>query len=145
MLLLVFIFLGNSQPTYACSCFPPKDPYKISKAVFFGQLAEIAQKDNLSRRLLKFKVERYWKGPEEERLSVVTTAVAPCGYNFRVGEKYLIYAGEEKGQLETAPCRILHVDSAERDLQKLGKGKVPKQNSVSSTAPPNKALQLTAR
>ena len=53
----------------------------------------------------------------------MTTAIAPCGYNFRVGENDLIYAGEEKGQRESAPCRILHADPAEKDLQKLGKGK----------------------
>ena len=103
-------------------CVPPKNPYKVSKAIFFGELVEIVQPDLRSPRVVKFKVEQYWKGVTDESVSIVTTAVVPCGYNFRVGEKYLIYAGEEKGQLETAPCRILHIDSAEKDLKKLGKG-----------------------
>jgi hypothetical protein len=99
-----------SEAAYACMCIPLKNPYKVSKAVFFGELVEIVQTDLRSPRAVKFRVEKYWKGVKDESVSILTTAVAPCVYNFRVNEKYLIYAGEEKGQLETEPCRILHAD-----------------------------------
>ena len=134
-----------SQAAYACMCIPPKNPYKVSKAVFFGELVEIVQPDLRSPRVVKFKVEKYWKGVKDESVSIMTTAVAPCGYNFRVGEKYLIYAGEEKGQLETSPCRILAEDVAEKDLKKLGKGKIPKSSvSLSFDALPNNSLNRSA-
>ena len=133
-----------SESAYACMCRPPKNPYRSSKAVFFGELVEIVQ-DLGSTRVVKFKVEKYWKGIKGESITVITTGVVPCGYNFRVGEKYLIYAGRENGQLETAPCRILHVDAAEDDLRMLGRGKAPKRSLFLPPAPPNKALQLTAR
>src|SRR6185295_6764167 len=118
-----------SESAYACMCLPPKNPYRSSKAVFFGELVEIVQ-DRGDTRVIKFKVEKYWKGIKEESITLVTTGVAPCGYNFRVGEKYLIYAGKENGQLETGPCRILFADVAEDDLKKLGRGKTPKRRSV---------------
>ena len=112
-------------------CRPPKNPYKSSKAVFFGEVVEIVQ-DLGDTRIIKLKVEKYWKGVKDESINVVTTGVLPCGYNFRVGRKYLIYAGQENGQLETAPCRILHAAAAEDELEKLGRGKTPKGSSVSS-------------
>ena len=141
---LLVVLSAFSEAAYGCMCIPPKNPYKVSKAVFFGELVEIAQTDLRSPRVAKFRVEKYWKGLQPESVSIMTTAVAPCGYNFRVGEKYLIYAGEEKGQLETAPCRILHGDSTEGDLKKLGKGKVPKRSSIISDAPPNNGMHPTA-
>jgi hypothetical protein len=107
-------------------CSPPKNPYRASQAVFFGELVEIVQTDLGSPRVVKFKVEKYWKGVKGESVSIMTTAIYPCGYDFRTGEKYLIYAGKENGQFETAPCRILHVDAAADDLKKLGRGKAPK-------------------
>jgi len=145
----IFVFIGItacSQVVSACSCIPPKNPYKISKAVFFGELLEIIATDNRSPRVVKFKIEKYWKGKIEEIMSVKTTAVAPCGYNFGVGEKYLVYAGEENGQLETAPCRILVEEVAGDDLKKLKKGKVPKsKTSFLFDVPPNKSMDVSGK
>ncbi|HYX72024.1 MAG TPA: hypothetical protein VE732_04580 [Nitrososphaera sp.] len=141
---LLFALSVCSQAAYGCMCTPPKHLYKVSKAVFFGELVKIAQSDVTSQRVVKFKVEKYWKGVNGESASVMTTAVYPCGYNFRVGEKYLIYAGEDNGQLETAPCRILARDVAGENLKKLGKGKIPKPGgSLSFDAPPNNSLNPT--
>ena len=134
---LLFALSVCSQAAYGCMCTPPKHLYKVSKAVFFGELVEIAQSDVGDQRVVKFKVEKYWKGINGESVSIMTTAVYPCGYNFRVGEKYLIYAGEENSRLKTAPCRILAEGVAGDNLKKLGKGKIPKPSmSLPLNAPP---------
>lgn len=120
--LFVFLFLG-SQVAYACMCYPPDDPYKVSKAVFFGKLIQISSTDQNSPRILTFRIEKDWKGIETGEVTVLTPQLNRCGYNFETGEKYLIYAGELNGKLETSPCRILFEDVAGDDLKKLGRPK----------------------
>jgi len=135
-----------SEAAYGCMCFLPKNPYKDAKAVFFGKVVEIAAGGAECARVVTFKVERYWKGVGSEFVSLQTPEVGLgcCGYNFSVGESYLIYAGVENGRLETGPCRILAEKHAGKDLKKLGKGKMPKANLTHSAAPPNNGMHPTA-
>ena len=142
--ILLIFGAASLEPAFACSCTPPKDPVKVSKAVFFGQLVEKVQPRPGADIAVKFKVERYWKGEVSEEESLVTTGGA-CLYNFRVGEKYLIYALEnETGRLEAVICRIWHESIADKELKKLGEGKTPEpRRPVSSSAPPNNGMQRT--
>ena|SRR5687767_7157294 len=141
---LVFLFIivtVSSEAVHACICEPPKRPYKISKAVFFGSVVEIVDGKDRCSQVVKFKVERYWKGIESEYVSLQTPkqVMGCCGYHFQVSHRYLIYSGIENGQLETGPCRILAEDTAAKSLKKLGKGRVPTERTVSLIVTPNKA------
>lgn len=120
---LLLLFLVVSRSAHACQCFPPKNLYKVSKAVFFDELINSTQPDGDALRILTFRIDKFWKGIESRELTVLTPRPDRCGYYFSVGEKYLIYAGEENGELETGPCRIVSEDLAGHDLKKLGKPK----------------------
>lgn len=129
----VFIFsmLGASD-VFACSCLAEtkrseskkvKAAYKDAAAVFYGEVIEVnRQADSL---IVKFKVERSWKG-QTARETVVRTAEnsAMCGFNFEVGVKYLVYADRRNNNLETDICTRTSVRNA--DAKHLNKVKKPK-------------------
>ena len=94
---------------------------KKSTAVFSGEVLEIRSGVNFLQA--RFRVERSWKGVEAEQVSVLTenTAESP---HYRVGEKYLVFAGIRDGKLFTGYCsRTKRLEYAEEDLRQLGEGK----------------------
>jgi hypothetical protein len=98
-----------------------KGALKNSTAVFLGEVFEIRSGVNFLQA--RFRVKRSWKGVEAEQVSVLTenTAESP---HYRVGEKYLVFAGIRDGKLFTGNCsRTKRLEYAEEDLKQLGEGK----------------------
>ena len=94
---------------------------KKSTAVFSGEVLEIRSGVNFLQA--RFRVERSWKGVEAEQVSVLTENTAESTH-YRVGEKYLVFAGIRAGKLFTADCsRTKRLEYAEEDLRQLGEGK----------------------
>ena len=131
---------------HACSCsLPPigktekqliELERKKSKAVFVGEVLEIIVPNTPSGEPawvaeVKFKVQKSWKGSVAEEVSVFTANVCCiCGYMFKVGERYLVYAhGSDK--LGTDICtRTKRMANAEIDLMVLGKAKALKKGKA---------------
>jgi len=90
IVLILILLVAGASIVYACEPVFPKNPFRDSKAVFFGELVEIIETNDRCSRVVKFKVERYWKGKPSEYVMVETPTTLCCGYDFRVGEKYLI-------------------------------------------------------
>jgi hypothetical protein len=106
--------------------------------------------------VVKFSVERWWKGSgEEEVFLVYRVSRWPGGhtksfgesFNFSVGEEYLVYAFGDVDNLTTTGCeRTTKLERAAEDLKALGEGRLPEKKKASLVPSlPNKALQLTAR
>ena len=102
---------------------------KKSKAIFVGEVIEITVPKTPSGEpawvaKVKFKARRVWKGVEEEEVSVFTANVCCiCGYEFKLGESYLVYAYGTDG-LSTDICtRTRPLADAEKDLKVLGKAR----------------------
>ena len=98
-----------------------KGVFKNSTAVFSGEVVEIRSGVNFLQA--QFRVEHSWKGVEAEQVSVFTenTAESP---HYRVGEKYLVFAGVRDGKLFTGSCsRTKRLQYAAEDLKQLGEGK----------------------
>jgi hypothetical protein len=94
---------------------------KQSAAVFSGEVLEMKNGGNYMEARLR--VERSWKGVEAEQVSVSAdnTVESP---HYRVGEKYLVFAGVREGKLFTGNCsRTKRLEYAEEDLKQLGEGK----------------------
>jgi len=95
--------------------------FKNSTAVFSGEVVEIRSGVNFLQA--QFRVEHSWKGVKAEQVSVFTenTAESP---HYRVGEKYLVFAGIREGKLFTGNCsRTKRLEYADEDLKQLGEGK----------------------
>lgn len=121
---------------YACSCVPFGEEsvqQQVSKAktnaqaVFVGKVLQIIKKPEKHEIVVKLKVENLWKGYLSKEVTVSTGAdSALCGYNFEVGQSYLIYAGgADVNNLQTNICtRTAKFSAAKADIKALGKAKI---------------------
>jgi hypothetical protein len=105
------LLIGNPV-TQACSCVDPDKPLKElkkAKAVFVGEVIEVKElakpeqlTDDSFLYLVRFKIEKYWKGVRGRYLTVLTDLpLGDCGWlHFEEGKKYLVYAyGNEETRM----------------------------------------------
>ena len=111
--LVIFLFV-SAEKSYACSCIVTPEPlkkqiensYSGADAVFSGEVIEIKESPaNKYEFIVKFKVAQNWKGEVGREITITTGKdSAMCGYNFTVGQKYLVYASGLKDNLSTTNC-----------------------------------------
>lgn len=102
-----------------------KGAIKQSAAVFSGEVLEMKNGRNYLE--VRFRVERSWKGVKAEEVSVSTDSTVESPH-YRVGQKYLVFAGFRDGKLFTGNCsRTKKLEYALEDLQQLGEGVGPKE------------------
>ncbi|MDQ3804778.1 MAG: carboxypeptidase regulatory-like domain-containing protein [Acidobacteriota bacterium] len=123
----------------ACSCIGPVPPcheYGRASAVFVGTVTGLKTNKreegsyDFSPRVFRFSVEQAFLGVAGHEVEVATgTGGGDCGYNFRRGEKYLVYAYHSagSGRLTTGICsRTRPYLAAAEDLEFLsGLGSMP--------------------
>jgi hypothetical protein len=128
-IILLSLLILDASVSYACECgskgSPRKELWK-ARSVFVGEVVEIKRGVHGEPTLIKFKVERYWKGVKEEFITISSLG-GLCGFNFSENERWLIYAYAYGSGLQTDICqRTTKIMSATEDLKALGKAKVPK-------------------
>lgn len=100
-----------------------------SAAVFLAEVLRI--ENDRQSHLVTLQVERWWKGGDSATLTVSTAkSGAACGYNFRKGERYLVYAhgGAKDKPLRVSLCSRTRTAKAAKmsgDFKELGEGKAP--------------------
>jgi hypothetical protein len=140
LFLTLFTTLTILKPliTYACSCIPSPpvgEEFERDSAVFSGSVLSIKEvKSKFESIKITFQVDRIWKGISETEVSIYTRRdSASCGYSFKEGESYLIYAGNTEGKLTTGLCSLTkELSSEDQDISILRKGNMP-TNSTSET------------
>lgn len=144
--LLIFIctlvLLGVMSATAnACSCGGPGTPcegYGSATAVFAGaavSMRENKRPDPAKReanrdqeeidvlpRTFRFSVEQPYLGIDGAEIEISTgSGAGDCGYDFKIGQRYLVYAYRYKDQLTTSICtRTKSFERANEDLAFLG-------------------------
>jgi hypothetical protein len=149
---LTFLFLLAPPSVLACDCKKTPDAsaaLKEAHAVFSGRFIAAEYRPDIFngfRRtmkvregtkteyevlVLKFEIERMWKGSPDKELILITETTrdatggewhSDCEYEFREGERYLVYAYHLEGGLETNTCtRTKPLAQAEEDLKVLAK------------------------
>lgn len=120
------VIILNLRETRACSCLPPPPPAKAfaeADAVFMGKVVSFELTgDAFFPRLAKFSVTKIWKGGRSAVNEILTANnSAACGYDFLVGESYVVYADEYgDGKLHTYFCtRTKRVHESAEDLKYL--------------------------
>ena len=116
----------------ACSCAIESNPKERvefavsdSEAVFSGEVVDFEKgADSMfgPTETVSFRVSEVWKGPPRETLEVSTpTQGSACGYAFKEGQEYLVYAYSGKQGLETDLCSSNKpLSKADEDLALLG-------------------------
>lgn len=139
LLCIVLIITGitiNPSISFACKCVGPssvKEEFERTNAVFSGKVNEIKEKKHSNGYAVKsilFEVKNTWKGVSESQVIIVTDQ-SDCGYEFKKGEEYLVYANHtslygDKDNLSTGICDLTSpLGEADNDLLILGEGKAP--------------------
>lgn len=113
----------------ACSCygkrqepdFHPVMVYWSNDAVFTGQVVEItsAGPGYFSPNVVHFSVDKAFKGVDGPTIDIMTNSSTPsCGYPFKQGQRYFVYAKREKdGKLKESLCGpTVPLEAAAQDL-----------------------------
>ena len=136
---LLSLLMLVSTTANACTCIGPSSPcesYGSAGAVFVGTPISVreAQKSNKREndwepRVFKFSVEQSYLGVAGTEIEVSTgMGGGDCGYSFKIGERYLVYAYQGESRLTTGICtRTRPFRQATEDLAFLG--------NLSSAAP----------
>ena len=130
---------------FACSCASlagsPQEraegAYSGATAVFAGEVIDVdgpplaPVMSSGDPVVVTFRASGVWKGPKRETLEVSTAmSGASCGYEFRTGEEYLVYASEG---LQVSLCgETKPLSEADADLEALGAGGVLPDTSGAS-------------
>lgn len=147
-LMILFTLLAHPTPVFACSCIIPDSPsieFGQADAVFQGQVISLVDKQNAATYLLNwvrnwiglpprynfnpnvygyrvtFAVSSSWKGVNAT-VAQVTTGYGggDCGYLFKVGADYVIYAYGHPNDLHASICsRTAELSQATSDLSYL--------------------------
>ncbi len=123
----------------ACECAMPNAPCKVfanSPAVFAGRVAKIVTSPN-GNRTVSFEVSQAFRGVTGDAVELTTgSGVGDCGYDFKEGANYLVYAYDgapplgEVGKLYTSICsRTRPLAEAKDDLDYLSKKDDPARAS----------------
>ena len=118
----------------ACSCMPPPPVERAladSSAVFAGEVIDIEKGPQISS--VTFRASKVWKGKQRETRTVSTASYgAACGYPFKEGKEYLVYAYWGRAGspprptlMETACGPTEPLSEADANLRLLGEGPSP--------------------
>jgi len=143
-LLICFLFFFSAGLAEACDCAYPGAPCKAfanTPYIVSGRVVKIARIQGksargfeYSQRLVSVEVERTYRGIDKKGVIEIETGEGggDCGFDFREGERYLIYAywGKETRELYTGICsRTRLLSQAEADLEYFEKKDDPAHGS----------------
>lgn len=132
---IVIVVLLTSPTANACTCagnHPPCESYGTASAVFVGtvtaeRMNKQPKQDERTEidwipRAVKFSVEQAYSGVTGTEVEVFTgRGGGDCGYGFKIGQRYLVYAYRSEDKLTTSICtRTRLFSNATEDLAFLG-------------------------
>lgn len=150
LVVVVFaVWLFHPGEVHACSCLRAPDAKAALDAadqVVVGRVAEVTRADSGAPRSpgaipelrVKLDIERSYKGTNAASLEVFTASnSAACGYPFKRGERYLVYAyTREDGKVAVSLCsRTESADQAAADIAVLDQSSPAKPESSREPQP----------
>jgi hypothetical protein len=134
---LLFFLLFSASDSFACSCSPRigiikseqqliEEARENAKAVFSGEVTKIILSDAPKDKEplyaeVHFKIIQSWKGITTEEATVYTAHICCiCGFPFKVGRQYLVYAYGDKNLATNICTRTMTLKYASKDLKFLG-------------------------
>jgi hypothetical protein len=138
-ILALMVWMVAPGAARACECAMPNAPCKVfanTPAVFAGRATKIVTSPN-GNRTVDFEVSQAYSGVTEKTVELTTgSGGGDCGYDFKEGVSYLVYAYNgapplgEVGKLYTGICsRTRPLAEAKDDLDYLSKKDDPARAS----------------
>lgn len=115
--------LSLTSAAAACSCAPAADvaaAVQGATAVFRGQVVQTAevQVNGLPRLAVAMDLDASWKGATTRQVELTTATMTPaCGYPFRQGQTYIVYAFGDGPDWRTNTCTRTREASEEEAIQ----------------------------
>ncbi len=141
LMLSLLWFFGNAGQVHACKCAepgPPSEELAKFAAVFAGRVVSIqhsydpdtAAPSPQDRTTIGFDVSTVWKGAVHEEMYVTTPPTGgSCGFTFKVGAAYIVYAhdsADADGGYTVSICsRTALLQHAQADVAAFGEGDTP--------------------
>lgn len=116
LLLSGIIVSDDNNKAYACSCAVAPGDYEDALEkydyVFDGVVTKKKEKKSLLGTMSTgdpvawtFQVNGAWKGEATELMTIYSAAGgASCGYEFKVGKRYAVFAQDREGTIEVSLC-----------------------------------------
>jgi hypothetical protein len=136
---MVMALVGTAvaaPPCWACSCAPstPKQKAESADVVFTGKVLKITGGDTSNGSYgddnvkVRFRVGKVYKGNPRRHTKVFTNeSGAACGYHFKKGEKYTVFADRHNnGTKHTNLCSGTKKGSIDPDTYGLPEGHPPR-------------------
>jgi carboxypeptidase family protein len=110
----------------ACACVqagPACQDFWNADAVFVGRVESVARAD--ADQVITFVVQESFRGtvtgslPSGQVLTIRTPASPACGYSFRTGRQYLVYASRVQGRSDLTTDRCTRTQPLERAFDDL--------------------------
>ena len=147
----IAVLVLSAESSLACVCLPqsPAQELERATAVFSGKVLKVKRHkqspDVYAFLEVVFRVEEAWKGVNEKTISVFTSSTSlACGFSFKRGLTYLVYAHGKEGRLSTSVCtRTGILEDAYNDLEELGSGKLITKSGSDANGTDVRSLQLT--
>ena len=132
---VLITFSFTSSTVTACSCGSPGSPcesFGSASAVFVGTPVSVSENQRPKEKdatkfdwnpiVVKFSVEQSYLGVSGTEIEIFTgRGGGDCGYRFKIGQRYLVYATQYENKLVTSICfRTRPFNSATEDLAFLG-------------------------
>jgi hypothetical protein len=135
----LFLVTLTASDVSACKCELPsasisierhvKSAYNQYSAIFLGDVIEVIEEPGIYSLRVKFRINKTWKSEISKEIFLSTgRGGGDCGYEFKVGKKYLVYATGENN-LSTSICSRTAPAEPNQDLAILNKIKKPKVKS----------------
>jgi hypothetical protein len=135
-LVMLLTTIMRPGPAFACSCMipgPPEEALEQASVVFAGRLVDTqrpqagGEVNTADLSAYRFEVSRVWKGDVTSTVTIGSAmSSASCGYEFVIGEEYIVYGFEQDGIVQTGLCtRTAPLANADEDLAALGEGQLP--------------------
>jgi hypothetical protein len=140
--LLLLLICSESASACWCRGIDPEEKLETAVAKELRRSVLVFSGEAIERNAsgLKFRVEKVWKGkamreislPQDVVFSKQEVFIDSCARLFEVGQRYLVYAYRERGELFVNKCsRTQILEKAEKDIEVLNRSK-PEPRSRSS-------------
>jgi len=128
---LLIITAANAYP-YSCDLVSQRKAFRNASAVFLGQAIEYLDNPNVERDghlIVKFKVERNWKGTHTSEVIIRSEFGAVYGFHFEIGKHYLVYAYGKELFAPTVCARSAEIVDAKFAEYKAQQTEIAKLNN----------------